>query len=332
MKIHACHSNLSRSVCLAAAAIVASAMVPAAAADRPYPGRPIRIIVTTTPGGGPDIMARLIGLQLTQALGQQVVIDNRAGASGIIGAELASQAYADGYTFMLATGQHSIVQGMYANKLKYHLARDFAPIILLATTPFVLVVNPSVAATSVTQLIALAKANPGMLRYGSGGSGSPPHLSAEVFKTMTGASMLHVPYKGIAIAMSDAVAGQIHLTFSAIAAALPLVKSERLRALGISSPKRSPRLPELPAIAESVAGYEFLGWYGLVAPARTPAAIVDRINAILAQAFNTPEFQARFSDLGADPGGGTPGAFRSFMTAHMERMRKAILESGAAPD
>ena len=174
MKINALRST---ACCLAASLVVTSTIASALAADARYPNRPLRIIVTTAPGGGPDIMARLIGQRLAETLGQQAVIDNRAGASGIIGAELASQATPDGYTVHLATGQNSIVQGMYEGRLKYHLARDFAPIILIATTPFVLVIHPSIAATSVQQLIALAKSKPGALRYGSGGAGSPPHLS-----------------------------------------------------------------------------------------------------------------------------------------------------------
>jgi tripartite-type tricarboxylate transporter receptor subunit TctC len=318
--------------CLTATWVATSTVAPAFAADRSYPNRPLRIIVSTTPGGGPDIMARLIGQRLAETLGQQAVIDNRAGASGIIGTELASQAAPDGYTLLLATGQNSIVQGMYEGRLKYHLARDFAPIILIATTPFLLVVNPSVAAHSVEQLIALAKAKPGVLRYGSAGAGSPPHLSAEVFRSMTGTDLQHIPYKGVVPALNDVLAGHIELAFSAIAAALPFVKSERLRALGISSAKRSAILPDLPAIGETVPGYEFVGWYGLMAPAKTPGAIIARINAELARAFNTPEFQARISDLGADPAGGTPGEFRTFMLAHMEKMRKAVVASGARPE
>ena len=233
---------------------------------------------------------------------------------------------------MLATGQNSIVQGMYEGRLKYHLARDFAPIILIATTPFLLVVNPSVTAHSVEQLIALAKAKSGTLRYGSAGAGSPPHLCAEVFRSMTGTDLQHIPYKGVAPALNDVLAGHIELAFSAIAAALPFVKSERLRALGISSAKRSAILPDLPSIGETVPGYEFIGWYGLMAPAKTPGAIIARINAELARAFNTPEFQARISDLGAEPAGGTPAEFRTFMLAHMEKMRKAVVASGARPE
>lgn len=325
-------SALATAITPAVALLTAACAASAAAAEPAYPNRPLRIIVTTTAGGGPDIMARLVGLRLTQAFGQQVVIDIRAGASGMIGAELASQANADGYNFMLATGQHSIVQGMYEGRLKYHLAKDFAPVILLATTPFLLVVNPAVAAISVPQLIALAKAKPGVLRYGSGGTGSPPHLAAEVFKTMTATELLHVPYKGIAPAMNDVIAGHIEVAVSAIAAALPVVKASRLRALGISSAQRSPLLPELPTIGESVPGYEFVGWYGLVAPARTPPAIIERINAELARSLGTPEFHARLLDLGADPGGGTARDFAVFMGAHMARMRRAIIDSSARPE
>jgi len=225
-----------------------------------------------------------------------------------------------------------VVQGLYEGRLKDHLAKDFAPVILTAITPFVVVVHPSVAATSIPQLIALAKARPGALRYGSGGAGSPPNLAVEVFKSMTATDLLHVPYKGISLAVNDVVAGHIDVVFSAIAAALPLVKAERLRGLAISSARRSPLMPDLPAIAELVPGYEFVGWYGLVAPARTPAAIVNRVNAELAKAFAATDFQARMAELGNDPGGGSADDFAAFMKSHMASMRKAIVASGARPD
>lgn len=293
-----------------------------------YPTKPIRIIATTAPGSGPDIMSRLIGQKLTEAWGQQVVVDNRAGASGIIGAEIASRAAPDGYTLMMATSLHAIVATMYS-KLNYDLARDFAPVSLLASTPFLLVVNPAVAARSVNELIALAKAKPGELRYGSGGSGSPPHLCAEIFKTMTGINLVHVPYKSIVPAITDVMTGQVHATFAVIPAVIPMVRSGRVRALGVSSIKRTPLVPDLPTIAESVPGYEYIGWYGLVVPAGTPREIVSRLNAEVVKALRTPEFQEKISGLGAEPLGTPPQEFAAFMGRELQKLAKAVKDSGA---
>ncbi|HWI15911.1 MAG TPA: tripartite tricarboxylate transporter substrate binding protein [Burkholderiales bacterium] len=296
-----------------------------------YPHKPIRIIALSTPASGPDIVGRLIGQKLTEAWGQQVVIDTRPGASGIIGAEIGAHSAPDGYTLVIVTSQAAIVSGMYA-KLPYHLARDFAPITLMASTPFILAVNPSVAATSVQELVALAKAQPGKLRYGSGGSGSPPHLSAEIFRSMTGIDIVHVPYKGVTPAMLDTVAGQVQMVFSVIPAVLTTIKAGKLRALGITSSKRSPLVPDIPTISESVPGYEFIGWYALVAPAKTPATVLDRLNAQVVQALKTPEFQERFASLGAEPIGTTRAEAGQFIREQMEKMRLAVQTSGAKVD
>jgi tripartite-type tricarboxylate transporter receptor subunit TctC len=296
-----------------------------------YPHKPIRIIALSTPASGPDIVGRLIGQKLTEAWGQQVVIDTRPGASGIIGAEIGSKSAPDGYTLVIVTSQAAIVSGMYA-KLPFHLARDFAPITLMASTPFILAVNPSVAATSVQELVALAKARPGQLRYGSGGSGSPPHLSAEIFRSMTGIELVHVPYKGVTPAMLDTVGGQVQMVFSVIPAVLTTIKAAKLRALGITSAKRSALVPDIPTIGETVPGYEFIGWYALVAPAKTPEAILNRLNAQVVQALKTPEFQERFASLGAEPIGSTRGDAGQFIREQMEKMRQAVQASGAKID
>jgi tripartite-type tricarboxylate transporter receptor subunit TctC len=296
-----------------------------------YPQRPIRIIALSSPGSGPDIVGRLVGSKLTEAWGQQVIVDPRPGATGIVGAEIASKSPPDGYTLVIITSQAVIVSVMYDN-LKYSLMRDFTPITLVATTPFILAVHPVVPAMSIKQLIALAKSKPGELRYGSGGTGSPPHLSAEMFNTMTGTKMLHVPYKGVTPAMVDTVAGQVHMLISVIPAILPTIKSRKLRPLGVTSAKRSQLVPDVPAIAETVPGYEFIGWYSFFAPAGTPPAIVSKLNAEIGKALQTAAFTERITALGAEPKASTPEELATYLSVQTEKMRKAVKDSGARVD
>ena len=313
-----------------ALSLIASALAPAAADAQGYPSRPIRIIALSSPGSGPDIVGRLIGQKFTEAWGQQVIVDPRPAATGIVGSEIAARAAPDGHTLVIVTSQAVIVSVMY-DKLTYSLERDFAPISLIATTPFILAVNPSVPANSVKELIALAKAKPGM-RYGSGGTGSPPHLSAEIFRSLTGIDVLHVPYKGVTPAMIDTVAGQVQFLFSVIPAVLPTIRSGKLRALGITSAGRSALVPEVPTIAETVPGYEFIGWYSLFAPAKTPQPILGRINGELVKMLQAPEFRERFSALGAEPKSSTQKELAAYLREQRLKMRKAVQASGAKPD
>jgi tripartite-type tricarboxylate transporter receptor subunit TctC len=316
----------------AAALVLSAAAVPAPeAVAQAYPTRPIRIIALSSPASGPDIVGRLIGNKLTEAWGQQVIVDTRPAATGIIGAEIASKAAPDGHTLLIVTAQAVIVSVMY-EKLPYDLLKDFAPISLMASTPFLLVVHPLVAATSIRELIELAKSKPGQLLYGSGGSGSPPHLSAEIFKSMTGIDLVHVPYKGITPALMDTVGGQVQMVISVIPAVLPTVRAGRVRALGVTSAKRTPLVPDLPTIAETVPGYEFIGWYSLVAPAKTPPAILSKLNAEVVKALKTSELQDRLSNLGADPIGSTQVELAAYLPEQLEKMRKAVKDSGARPD
>ena len=296
-----------------------------------YPTRPIRIIALSSPASGPDIVGRLIGGKLTEAWGQQVIVDTRPSATGIIGSEIAAKAAPDGYTLLIVTAQAVIVSVMY-EKLPYNLIRDFAPISLMASTPFILVVHPAVPAASIKELVALAKAKPGQLQYGSGGSGSPPHLAAEIFRSMTGINLVHVPYKGVTPALTDTVGGQVHMVISVIPAALGTVKAGRVRVLGVTSAKRTPLMPDVPTIAETVPGYEFIGWYSLVAPAKTPPAILAKLNAEVVKALKASELQERLSNLGTEPIGSTQKALAAYLPEQIEKMRKAVKESGARPD
>ncbi len=270
----------------------------------------IRLLVVSAAGSGPDIVARMVGANLTGALGQQVVVDNRAGASGRIGAEIAARSVPDGYTLMLLSSQLAIVSGMYEN-LKYDLVKDFAPISLVGTTPFILLVNPSVPATSVRELVTLAKSRPGVLQYGSAGSGSGVHLAAELFRFMSGIKIMHVPYKGTSQALTGAMSEEVHMTFSVIPQSLPLIKSGKMRALGVTSSRRTPLVPDLPSISEFIPGYEFIGWYGLVAPAKTPPAILSKLNNVVVKAMNTSGMRERMALVGGEldvrsaPGAGT---------------------------
>ena len=279
------------------------------------------------PGSGPDIVSRIIGNKLTEAWGQQVVIDNRAGANGIIGAEIGAHAPADGYTLLMITTQAAIVDAIY-DKLPYALVGDFAPIGLLASTPFALGVNPTVAANSVAELIALAKAKPGQLRYGSTGTGSPSHLGTEILKSMAGIDLFHVPYKAVTPAITDTMGGQIHMTLQVVPSVMPMAKTGKLKALGVTSAKRTPLAPDVPAIAETVPGYEHIGWYGLIAPARTSNDIIAKINGELITALRSSEFRDRLAGIGAEPSGTTPAEFAAHIKREVAKLRNAAKMAG----
>jgi tripartite-type tricarboxylate transporter receptor subunit TctC len=302
---------------------VALTAVAVAAPAQPYPHKPLRIIVMNTPGSGADIVTRLIAAKMSESLGQQVVVDNRAGAAGNIGAEIAARAAPDGYTLAMITSQQPNVVALY-DKLPYDLVKDFAPISLLAAAPYFIIVHPSVAATGVKELVALAKSKPGTLSYGSAGAGSAPHLATEVFKSMTGINVLHVPYKGTTPALTDTMAGQIQMTVLVAPLVLPAVKAGRVRALAVTSSKRSALAPEIPTVAESVPGYEWSGWYGLTAPAKTPAAIIAKLNAGQNEAIKDPGFKERLAGVGAETIGSTPEEYGAHIRTQLDKMRLAI--------
>jgi tripartite-type tricarboxylate transporter receptor subunit TctC len=312
-------------VCMVSAAMLFSGADVVFGQD--YPTKPIRLIVTQAPGSGMDIMARLVGRKLTDAWGQQVVVDNRPGGGGNIGGEIAAKAAPDGYTLMIVTSSTAIAHVLY-EELTYNLVRDFSPISLLATIPFVLVVHPSVAATTVKEMIALAKSSPGKLFYGSSGSGSGMHFAAEIFKTMTRTDVVHVPYKGTNAALVDVMGGRVQLAFIVVSAVLPAVKGGKVRALGVSSLKRTALAPDLPAISESVPGYEVIGWYGLIAPVGTSDEVISRLSGELAKALKTSDFREQLTRQGVEPVGTMPRDFGSFMKSQIRKYREAVRDSG----
>jgi tripartite-type tricarboxylate transporter receptor subunit TctC len=308
-------------------------MASLATAQESYPSRPIRMVVPFPAGGAVDIMARDLGQRLTQAWGQPVVVDNRGGANGAIGSEAVAKATPDGYTLLMGSaGTHAINPGLYA-KLSYDPVKEFVPVALVGNITNILVVNPSVPARSVAELIALAKAKPGFLTYASSGNGSSQHLSTELLKSLTGTDMTHVQYKGAGPALVDVISGQVSLTITAMSATLPYVQGGQLRALGVTTAQRSPTLPDVPTVAEAgVRGYESNNWVGVFAPAGTPPAIVARLNAEISRIQSTPEMKARLTGQGAEFTAMTPEQFGAFHRAEMAKWAKVIKDSGARLD
>jgi tripartite-type tricarboxylate transporter receptor subunit TctC len=303
----------------------------AAAGDaaQAYPSRPIRIIVAYPPAGTTDILARLVAHKMNEAWRQPVIVENRPGANGNIGTDIAARATPDGYTITMGTAAtHSINNTLYP-KLAWHAQRDFAPIGLTAVVPNLLVVTNSLPVKSVKDLVAYAKANPGKLAFGSPGVGATAHLSMELFQTLTGTKMLHVPHKGSAGVLADVTAGQLALAMDNIPVYLPQAQAGKIRALAVSSAKRVPAAPDIPTVAEAgVPGFEALSWFGLLAPAKTPKAIVDRLEAESARALKLPDVSERISALGAQPVGGTSAEFAAFIASEIRKWEKVIRDAG----
>jgi tripartite-type tricarboxylate transporter receptor subunit TctC len=310
---------------LFAVAVLLAVVIPAQAQ---YPVRPIRLIVPFPPGGGTDTMARVIGPKLSEALGQQIVPENRGGAGANIGAEIAAKSAPDGYTLMLATITNAIGATLYT-KLNYDLVRDFAPITRLATTPHILVVHPSVPVKSVKEFIAFARARPGELTYSSSGSGSAAHLAGELFNSLTGVKSVHVPYKGGGPSVTALVGGEISLCFATMPSAINYVKSGRLRGIAVTTERRSPSTPELPTIAETgVAGYEAGSWYGLSAPAGTPKEIVARLNAETIKVTGLADVKERLFNAGFEIVTSTPEQFAEFTRTEIQKWGKLVKAAG----
>ena len=306
-------------------------LVDAIAHAQGYPAKPIRWIVPFAPGGPSDLLARTVGQKLTDAWGQQVLIDNRAGANGVVGSELAAKSAPDGYTLLSGTsGTHGINASLYA-KLPYDTVGDFAPITRVGQVPFALVAHPSLPARTVNELIRLARLQPGRISYASGGS--PSQLAAELFKSMARVDLLHVPYKGAAVAITDVIGGQVSITFGGVALAAPQVKEGRLRALAVTGSRRSSVLPEVPTVAESgVPGYEVSTWYGAFAPGGTPHAIVARINAEIVRIMQLPEVRERLLSQAFEPLADTPERFAALVRAEIVKWARVVKESGARAD
>jgi len=297
-----------------------------------YPEKPIRMILAVPAGATPDVTARLVMPGLSQLLGQPLVADNRGGAGGLIGAELAAKAAPDGYTlFISSPGALTILP--HLRKVPYNTLRDFTPVSLISVGPFVLITHASVPVKTIKELIALARAQPGKLNYASAGNGVANHLAMELFKQMAGVDIVHVPYKGAPQAVTDVLAGHMNMMFNSIAPIVAHIRAGRVQVLGISSSKRSSQLPDVPTISEAgVPGYEAENWFGLFAPARTPQRIVARLNEAVVKIVRSPEIQAQFTALGADAVGNSPEEFAAFVRRDMERYARVVRLSGAKLD
>jgi len=302
-----------------------------ALAQRDYPSRPIRLITPAAQGGTTDLLARIFGARLTEVFRQPVVVDNRASASGVIAGELTANAPPDGYTLLLAYHQHTINAALNPT-LPYHPVNSFTPITQLTSAALMLVVNPSTPVRNLEEFLSWTKNYPGPLNYGSAGNGSGGHLAGELYKLMTGVKAEHIPYKGSGPAMMDLVAGQYHYNFAGMQGAQTLVRSGKLRALAVTAPRRLAALPELPAVAEMLPGFEVVGWYGVIGPANLPSPIVARLHEELVKVLNQREVRERIVADGSEPVGSTPEEFRQFMLADLAKWAKLVKQSGAKLD
>lgn len=317
-------------VAFATIAALTHGITPAAA--QAYPSKPIRMVVPFPAGGGIDTVARVIAPKLAESLGQPVIIDNRVGASGTVGTEAVAKAAPDGYTLLATFASHAQNASLYP-KLGYDTVKDFAPITLIATVPNILVINPSLPVKTVKELVALAKKHPGEILYASIGNGTPAHLSAELFNSMAGIRMTHVPYKGAAASIVALISGETQLTFTTVLVAMPHIKSGRLRALGVASLKRSTVLPDVPTIDEAgVRGYESNAWYGLLAPARTPQSILDQLHRETVKTLQNNDVRDNLKGQGAEPVGNAPREFAVIIADEIEKWRRVVLATGARAD
>jgi len=305
-------------------------LLPCAALAQAYPVKPIRMIVTFPAGSGADIVARTVGQKMAESLGQQVVVDNRAGAGGIVGSELTAKAIPDGYTIVMVSSAHTINASMYT-RLPYDPAKDFAPITMLASTPYLLVAHPSVPVKNVAELIALAKARPGQINYASGGVGVGSHLAGELFKNMAGVDIVNVPYKGAPQATADVVGGQVQLSLSTMPTALPLVRAGKLNALAVTSLKRVAATPDIPAIAETVPGFDVRTWQGLLAPPGTPPAIIGKLREHALKALAAPDVSERLTAQGYQTVGNTPQEFAQIINTEIARWKTVVKSAGIKP-
>lgn len=317
-------------------ALAALGSVPAAlgadASAQTYPSRTVKIVVSYPPGGSNDIVARAVAAELSQQLGQTFIVENRAGASGTIGADAVAKAAPDGYTLFMGAGAHTLAPALF-KQLPYDIVRDFAPVSIAATSSYVLVVNPAVPANSVAELIALAKAQPGKLNYASAGRGTPLHLAAELFKSMTNTDIVHVPYGGDTPALVDLLSGNVQLAFMSVSSTAPQIRSGTLRALAVTSAQRTAALPDLPTLNElGLTGYDINTWWGLFAPAATPPAIVQKLNEAMRKAIEMPSVKERFAPNGIDASSDSPEEFAAFVKNETQRYARIAKIAGIDPE
>ena len=293
-----------------------------------YPERPIRMIIAATAGSGPDILARQIGAKLTEAWGQQIVVDARPGATGVVGAEMVAKAAPDGYTLWFATMTQLIGTTMYQ---RYMMSKDFAPIGMVASTAFAIAVNSTLPVNNIAELIAYAKARPGQLLYGSSGQGSTSHLCIEMFRSVSGINVQHIPYRGVVPSITDLMGGQVQLSCQAVPSLPTFEKTGRLRSLGVTTLTRTIIAPNVPPIAETLPGFEILGWYGMLAPLRTPKELIQKINGAVMQALKTAEVQEKLIALGAEAAGSSPEAYGTFLKKETDRWARLLREANIKP-
>jgi tripartite-type tricarboxylate transporter receptor subunit TctC len=300
-------------------------------AQQPYPTKPIRIISPYTPGGGNDVISRAVAQKLTEGFMQQVIVENRPGANAIVGTEVAARSAPDGYTIILIPSGHAVNASLY-KKLPYDTIKDFTPIALVGWSSLVLAVHPSLPVKNVKDLIAFAKARPGQLTYVSSGHGASGHLAGALFDAMTGTKMIHIPYKGMAIAVTDLIGGQVTMTFGTNLSVVPHLRSGRLRGLASTGAKRSSAFPDLPTVAETVPGYEAGLWYGFVGPARIPPEIVSRLNSEIVRVLSLPDVRERMESQGLEPRPSTPEEFGKLLVSDLDRWAKALKRAGIQPE
>jgi tripartite-type tricarboxylate transporter receptor subunit TctC len=321
-------NNFGRMLAISSAVFALSGTNQFAHAQSGYPNKPIRLIIPFAPGGGTDLTARAIAMKLTEAWGQTVVPDNRAGANGTIAVDIATKSPPDGYTLTMISSSHSVNSSLYKN-LPYDLTRDLSPITQATSQPYALVVHPAVPAKSIKELVALAKTKPDGLTYGSSGLGGLSHLSGALFCSLAGIKLIHVPYKGGNPALNDVVGGQIQMLFSTLLQSDTQRKAGRVRALAVTTKKRSPGAPDLPTMQEAgVAGYEVAGWYGVLAPAKTPRAVIDKLNAEIVRILHSPDVQGRLAADGSEAVGNTPEQFGAHIKSEVAKWGKVIKEAG----
>jgi tripartite-type tricarboxylate transporter receptor subunit TctC len=319
---------------IAAALVLSSAALTSIAAQHPdYPTRPIRMVVPFSPGGTSDTLARILGQKMTEGWGQQIVVDTRPGASGIIGTEMAARAAADGYTLLHGNLSQFATNPYLYSRIPYDTFRDFVPLAQVGTAPQLLVVHPGLAAKSVSELIALAKARPGQLNFGSGGAGTLASLGGEMFRMQSGINIVHVPYKGTVLALNDLIAGQVQMLFSDMPIALPHAKSGRLRAIAVTGAKRTPLYPEMRTVAESgLPGYALDNWWGILAPKNTPKDISAKLSVEIVRIHTLADVKERYASLGVEALAGTPEQFGAYIKSEAAKFSKVIRESGAKVD